>query len=72
MKTANIDREFLHIFRTTWGNLMKFSVKKRLDTSDKFYDQFGSRDVKLKKEVGLYAVESIDNPNRPKRVCRRR
>ena len=27
MKIANIDREFLHIFWTTWGNSMKFSGK---------------------------------------------
>ena len=27
MKIANIDREFLHIFWTAWGNSMKFSGK---------------------------------------------
>ena len=27
MKTANIDREILYIFWTTWGNSMKFSWK---------------------------------------------
>ena len=27
MKTANIDKEFLHILWTTWGNSMKLSVK---------------------------------------------
>ena len=27
MKIANIDRELLHIFWTTWGNWMKFSGK---------------------------------------------
>ena len=27
MKIANIDREILHIFWTTWGNSMKFSGK---------------------------------------------
>ena len=27
MKIANIDREFLHIFWTTWGNSIKFSGK---------------------------------------------
>ena len=27
MKIANIDREFFHIFWTTWGNSMKFSGK---------------------------------------------
>ena len=29
MKIANIDREILHIFWTTWGNSMKFSGKMR-------------------------------------------
>ena len=27
MKVANIDREFLYMFWTTWGNSMKFSGK---------------------------------------------
>ena len=27
MKIDNIDREFLHVFWTTWGNSMKFSGK---------------------------------------------
>ena len=27
MKIANIDKEFLHIFWTTWGNSIKFSRK---------------------------------------------
>ena len=27
MKIANIDREFIHIFWTTWGNSMKSSGK---------------------------------------------
>ena len=27
MKIANIDRELLHVFWTTWGNSMKFSEK---------------------------------------------
>ena len=27
MKTANIDRKFLHIFWTNWGNSMKFLGK---------------------------------------------
>ena len=31
MKIANIDREFLHIFWTTWGNSMKFSGKMCLE-----------------------------------------
>ena len=27
MKMANIDKEFCHIFWTTWGNSIKFSEK---------------------------------------------
>ena len=27
MKIANVDKEFLHIFWTIWGNSMKFSGK---------------------------------------------
>ena len=27
MKVANIEREFVHIFWTTWGNSIKFSGK---------------------------------------------
>ena len=30
MKIANIDREYLHIFWTTWENSMKFSEKMGL------------------------------------------
>ena len=43
--------------------LLQSKLKERLDTSDKFYDQFGCRNTNLQIQVGLYAVESIDNPN---------
>ena len=36
---------------------------ERLDTSDEFYEQFFCRNKSIKKEVGLYEVESIDNAN---------
>ena len=32
-----------------------------LDTSDEFYEQFFCRNKSIKKQVGLYEVESIDN-----------
>ena len=35
----------------------------RLDTSHEFFDQFFCRNLLTKKKVGLYEVESIDNPN---------
>ena len=43
--------------------LLQSKLKKRLDTSDKFYDYIGWGNTNLQKQVGLYAVESIDNPN---------
>ena len=43
--------------------LLQSKLKKRLDTSDKFYDYIGCGNTNLQKQVGLYAVESIDNPN---------
>ena len=42
---------------------LQSKLKERLDTSDKFYDQFDSCNTQLQKQVGLYAVESIDNPS---------
>ena len=35
----------------------------RLDTSHEFFDRFSCRDESIKKKVGLYEVESIDNAN---------
>ena len=42
--------------------LLQSELHKRLAASDKFYDQFGCRNTNLQQHVGLYAVESIDNP----------
>ena len=36
---------------------------ERLDLSDNFSTQFNVQNKKLKKQVGLYEVESINNPN---------
>ena len=42
--------------------LLQSELHKRLAPSDKFYDHFGCRNTNLQQQVGLYAVESIDNP----------
>ena len=42
MKIANIDREFIDIFWTTWGNSMKFSGKMCFKTILKFTKGDGS------------------------------
>ena len=39
------------------------NIGHRIDTSDDFYAQFKCQNKKLKKKVGLYEVESIDNAN---------
>ena len=36
---------------------------ERLDTSNEFYEQFFCRNKSIKKQVGLYEVEPIDNAN---------
>ena len=41
--------------------MIKSKLLERLDLSDEFYEQFGVHNKKLKKQVGLYEVESIDN-----------
>ena len=33
------------------------------DLSDEFWDKFKIRDVKLKKQMGLYEIENISNAN---------
>ena len=38
-------------------------VINRLDLSDDFWVQFGLQNKPLKKQIGLYEIESIDNPN---------
>ena len=42
--------------------MIKSKLLERLDLSDEFQEQFGVHNKKLKKQVGLYEVESIDNP----------
>ena len=41
--------------------ILKFG--QRLDTSDDFYAKFLCQNKKIKKQLGLYEVESINNPN---------
>ena len=43
--------------------MCKSKILERLDLSDDFYAQFNAQNKKLKKQVGLYEVESISNPN---------
>ena len=38
-------------------------ILKRLDVSDNFWHQFNMQNKTVKKQVGLYEVESIDKPN---------
>ena len=40
MKIANIDKEILQIFWTTWGNSMKFSGKMFFEIILKLEDKF--------------------------------
>ena len=35
----------------------------RLDLSDGFWEQFSLQNKAIKKQVGLYEIESIDNAN---------
>ena len=41
----------------------KSEIAKRLDVSDPFWKKFDMHDPKTKKVMGLYEVESLDNPN---------
>ena len=43
--------------------MLKSKLVERLDVSDDFYAQFNAQNKKFKKQVGLYEVESINNPN---------
>ena len=43
--------------------LLQSNLREGSDNSDKFYNQFGCRNTNLQKQIGLYAVEPIDNPN---------
>ena len=43
--------------------MLKSKLRERLDVYDDFYAQFNTQNKKLKKQVGLHEVESINNPN---------
>ena len=43
--------------------ILILKLRDRLDTSHEFFERFSCRDPTTKKVVGLYEVESIDNPN---------
>ena len=42
---------------------LKSKVFDQLNLSAKFYEQFDCRNEKLKKRVGFFEIESIDEPN---------
>ena len=41
----------------------KSKILERLDLSDDFWERFNVQDKSKKKQVGLYEIENIDNPN---------
>ena len=43
--------------------MIKSKIFDRLDLSDDFWDQFGVQNKKLKKQVVLYKIENINEPN---------
>ena len=43
--------------------MIKSKIYERLDLSDDFWDQFGVQNKKLKKQVGLFEIESINQAN---------
>ena len=43
--------------------MLASKILKRLDLSDDFWQQFNVQNKAVKKQVGLYEIESIDNPN---------
>ena len=43
--------------------LTNSKILNRLDLSDNFWQQFGVQNKALKKQIGLYEIESIGNPN---------
>ena len=44
-------------------DIIILKLGQRLDTSDDFYAKFLCQNKKINKQVGLYEVESINNPN---------
>ena len=43
--------------------MIKSKIFEKLDLSDYFWDQFGVQDKKLKKQVGIFKIESINKVN---------
>ena len=43
--------------------ILILKMGQRIDTSHEFYEKFKCRNKEIKKQVGLYEVESIDNQN---------
>ena len=43
--------------------MIKSKMLNRLDLSDDFWDQFGVQNGKLKKQVGLFEIENMNNAN---------
>ena len=43
--------------------LIKSKILERLDLSDDFWERFGVQTKSLKKQVGLYEIENINNAN---------
>ena len=42
--------------------IMNNEILERFDVSHEFWDQFGVRNVKTRKQLGLYEVKHIDDP----------
>ena len=43
--------------------MIKSKILERLDLSDDFWERFGVQTKSLKKQVGLYEIENINNAN---------
>ena len=43
--------------------MIKSKIFERLDLLGNFWDQFGVQNKKLKKQVGLFEIESINKAN---------
>ena len=43
--------------------IINSKILERLDLSNEFWSQFNVRDTSTEKQVGLYEIESINNPN---------
>ena len=47
----------------TFEVMIASCIFDRLDLSAEFYEQFNCRNTKLNKQVGLFEIENIDQPN---------